>query len=76
MVSQEILEENTNEVAPILYMIKPKIKAKKKGRMKRFFSNEDVVLVLFTLGAGAIMITLLVIAGILGVSFPASTWWY
>lgn len=76
MVSQEVLEEDTKKVAPILYQTSVKTKEKKKSKIKQFFSNEDVILVLFSLGAGAIMITLLVIAGVLGVSFPASAWWF
>ncbi len=76
MVSEEVLEENSNEIAPLLYTSRPELKVKKKGRLRRFFSNEDVVLVLFSLGAGAIIITLLLIAGILGVTFPASAWWF
>ncbi len=69
MVSEEVLEEKSE--TPILYPIE-----KKKGRIRKFFSSDDVILVLFSLGAGAIMITLLVIAGILGVIIPASAWWY
>jgi hypothetical protein len=76
MVSEEVLCEKSNEIAPILFATKPKPKTTKKGKIKKFFSNEDVVLVLFSLGAGAIIITLLMIAGILGVSFPASAWWF
>jgi hypothetical protein len=72
-VSEEILEEKST---PIFYPTKTEIAKKKKGRIRKFFSNDDVVLVLFSLSAGAIMITLLVIAGILGVSFPVSAWWY
>ncbi|MFX0004285.1 MAG: hypothetical protein ACFE9C_08430 [Candidatus Hodarchaeota archaeon] len=74
MVSEEVLEENSKEIAPILYSMTPKVK--KKGRIKRFFSNEDVILVLFSLGAGVIIITLMLIAGTLGVTFPASAWWF
>ncbi|MFX1551575.1 MAG: hypothetical protein ACFFB9_14595 [Promethearchaeota archaeon] len=74
MVNEEVLEENSKEIAPILYSIKPKIK--KKGRIKNFFSNEDVILVLFSLGAGVIILTLMLIAGTLGVTFPASAWWF
>ncbi len=76
MVSEEVLEEKSHEMTPVLYPIETKPIVKKKGRIKKFFSNEDVVLVLFTLGAGAIIITLLVIAGIFGITFPASAWWF
>ncbi|MFX0020948.1 MAG: hypothetical protein ACFE9S_01385 [Candidatus Hermodarchaeota archaeon] len=73
MVSEEVLEEKST---PLFYPHETETEEKKKGRLRKFFSNDDVVIVLFSLGVGAIMITLLVIAGILGVSFPASAWWY
>ncbi|MFX1489081.1 MAG: hypothetical protein ACFFBI_08035 [Promethearchaeota archaeon] len=73
MASEEVLEKRSNDMTPILYPTDTEFK--KKGRIRKFFSNDDVVLVLFTLGAAAIMITLLMIAGILGVNFPASAWW-
>ena len=76
MASEEVLEEKSHELTPIFYPTEIKTKVKKKGKIKKFFSNENVVLTLFTLGAAAMVITLLVIAGILGVSFPASAWWY
>ncbi len=76
MVSEEVLEEQSNQITPIVYPIETKPKVKKKGRIKKFLSNEDLVLILLSLGAGAIIITLMVIAGILGVSFPASAWWF
>lgn len=75
MVSQEIIEERTNEVAPIIFPTKPQLKEKKKGRIRRFFSNEDVVLVLFSLGASAIMIILFLLAATVGAEIPTGIFW-
>lgn len=69
MASEEVLEEN-NQIAPILLPVK------KKGRIKKFFSNDDVVLFLFSLGASAIIITLMIIAAVLGVKIPTTAWWF
>ncbi|MFW9826431.1 MAG: hypothetical protein ACFFEY_02305 [Candidatus Thorarchaeota archaeon] len=76
MVSKEVIEERTNEIAPIILPTKPQLKEKKKGRIRRFFSNEDFVLVLFSLGASAIMIILLLIAGTVGAKIPTGIIWY
>ncbi|MFX1420260.1 MAG: hypothetical protein ACFE9N_15205 [Promethearchaeota archaeon] len=76
MVTEELLEKNTNEMAPMLFPTKSKSEVKKKGKLKRFFMNENVILVLYSLGASAIIITLMIIAGILGAKVPIGTWWF
>ncbi|MFX1503191.1 MAG: hypothetical protein ACFFDH_19680 [Promethearchaeota archaeon] len=68
MTTEEVLEDRME----LIYPIKPAPKSK----IRKFFSNETVQLILFSLGASAIMITLFIIAGIVGVKIPTSGWWY
>lgn len=73
MVTEEVLE---NETVDVLYAPEGKQKAKKKGRIKKFFSNEDVILTLFSLGASTIILILMLVAGAVGASFPTNGWWF
>ncbi|MFW9879252.1 MAG: hypothetical protein ACFFG0_39745 [Candidatus Thorarchaeota archaeon] len=76
MTSEEFLEKGSNEVASIVFPMKLKHKVKKKEKLRKFFTNEDVILILFSLGASAIIITLMIIAGVIGAKIPIGTWWF
>ncbi len=75
MVSEEVLE-NTDKTAQILYVPEAKLKTKKKRKIKKIFSNEDVILTLLSLGVSTIIIILMIVAGALGAKFPTGLYWF
>jgi len=76
MVSEEVIEDHSNQVTPLICSTRLKTRLKKKRKIKNFFSNEDVVLVLFSILASAIIIILMLVAGTIGASFPTNGWWF